>query len=205
LISFDTVERELQCDPALIHRKNEPRNWQPLLYVAYSQFHRHSDDSARGLLARGADPAGTNALNHGLARIDSERTRMLPEHGADPNEVYQPWVRLAELGNARAICTLLQCGFPADIRGTEGGTALHNAGWHGQHHVVAALFEYGAPLEVIEDTFGCTPLGWAAHGCDNWAQSRWELHSDGSGVAGRRYRCHHDQHMGRESDRSGRQ
>lgn len=75
---------------------------------------------------------------------------------------------LAEQGRVEALAVLLDQGFPVDFPGADGETMLHVAAWHGQHAVVETLLARGAPLEVVERQFGCTPLGWAAHGCDNW-------------------------------------
>lgn len=63
---------------------------------------------------------------------------------------------------------LLDQGFPVDFPGPDGETPLHVAAWHGQRAVVEALLARGAALETVERQFGCTPLGWAAHGCDSW-------------------------------------
>ena len=341
----DAIERALQDDPDLVNRKNGPRDWQPLLYVTYSKFHREKPAIAEGLLhiakrlldlgadpdvsftvepwadsplrplygacgvanfsemvnllldhgatindfeslyhslehpdtrclelllEKGADPTRTNALNHSFDFAGIERTRLLLEHGADPNEIYQHigtslhfaiqrkrpqatlellvkhganintrrydgrscyqlalqyayreaaeylehlgadleatplqrffaacgngdrsvantilvenpklldtlsvtdqsiFLDLSEQGNALAVGTLLERGFPISVLASEGETALHRACWHGQYEVVKVLLEHNAPLEIVENSFGCTPLGWAAHGCDNW-------------------------------------
>lgn len=342
----DVFDAAIVNDPELIKRSGGPRQWQPLLYVTYSKFHRTDPHIAEGLLsiaerllqlgadpnvsftvepwdsplrplygacgvtnfpqmanllldhgamlndgeslyhslehsdtrclelllARGADPGGSNALNHSFDFAATERTRLLLEHGADANEAYphissplhyaiirgcqratlellvahgadinardsdgrsayqlasqyghreaaeylqqaganieltptgqffaacgegdrdraeqilaanpqllktmtmtmteqRTLLNLAEQGKALAISTLSDCGFPLDVLGSDGETALHVACWHGQYEVVKVLLAADAALETVENRFGCTPLGWAAHGCDNW-------------------------------------
>ena len=43
-------------------------------------------------------------------------------------------------------------------------TPLHIAAWNGYVEPARALIAAGAPLEAVEEEFGCTPLFWAAHG-----------------------------------------
>jgi len=63
---------------------------------------------------------------------------------------------------------MLDCGFPVSATGPSGQTALHWAAWYGWRDAVAVLLAHGAPVAAVEHEFGATPLGWAAHGSDNW-------------------------------------
>lgn len=76
-------------------------------------------------------------------------------------------------GNAPAVELMLELGFdPAakSVSGPTGGTALHCAAWQGSVESVAAILRYPsgrALLEVRDDTFQGTPLGWCCHGSLN--------------------------------------
>ncbi len=78
------------------------------------------------------------------------------------------FLALAERGRSAALARMGAAGFPVGIADGAGQTALHWAAWHGQAETVRVLIENGAPLDPIEIEFGCTPLGWAAHGSANW-------------------------------------
>jgi ankyrin repeat protein len=341
----EAVHRWLEGNPSWPREKGGPRNREPLLYVAYSKFHRESPEIAQGLLAtarllldhgadpdaaffledfpesplrslcgacgvadfpamaellldrgatiddreslyhsteqpdtrclelllaRGANPRCTNALNHAFDRPGLDRIRLLLEHGADPNEVLgengpplfvaiekgresavlellvaygadvharradgrsayrvamqrgyheaaaylaglgaatptipferfagacgggdlaaarrvieeypelfenlseddrHAFLDIAQGGRAAVLGAMLDCGFPVGTTGPSGQTALHWAAWHGRRDAVAVLLAHGAPVAAVEDEFGATPLGWAAHGSDNW-------------------------------------
>ncbi len=73
----------------------------------------------------------------------------------------------AQNRNPGAVHRLLEAGWPVEASGGEGQTALHWAAWHGDLAVVEDLLRRGAPLEVREQQFGGTPLGWAIHGSLN--------------------------------------
>lgn len=52
-------------------------------------------------------------------------------------------------------------------RGPHNQTALHWACWYGWRDTVAALLARGAEVNLVENQFGATPLGWAEHGSEN--------------------------------------
>jgi ankyrin repeat protein len=72
-----------------------------------------------------------------------------------------------------AVRLLLECGLPVDARGQHGGTPLHWASFHGNVDMARAILAFAPPLEVSDDDFKATPLGWAIHGSQNgwYAQS----------------------------------
>jgi ankyrin repeat protein len=69
--------------------------------------------------------------------------------------------------NTRAVRMMLGAGWPADVRGEYDQTPLHWAAWHGNIEVVRDLLAHNAPLEVVEQQYKFTPLGWALHGSEN--------------------------------------
>jgi hypothetical protein len=48
-----------------------------------------------------------------------------------------------------------------------GETGLHQAALGGHAHIVDLLLARGAPVDVMDETWGTTPLAWALFGCDN--------------------------------------
>ena len=82
--------RGWEADP---NRPGGPRNWAPILYACHSPY--ANADLVRDLLARGADPNassdeewGRSTALYGAAGVvhDPERTRVLLEAGAEPDD-----------------------------------------------------------------------------------------------------------------------
>jgi ankyrin repeat protein len=48
-----------------------------------------------------------------------------------------------------------------------GFTPLHAAAWHGHVDMVQLLIQHSAPLDAADQTYGSSPLAWAAHGSRN--------------------------------------
>jgi ankyrin repeat protein len=67
-------------------------------------------------------------------------------------------------GNLEAVQTMLAVGFEVTWGNEHQATALHAAAWKGHVPLVQLLLEHGAPLNVKECEFHCTPLEWALHG-----------------------------------------
>lgn len=76
-------------------------------------------------------------------------------------------VNAAQSENLRALRIMLEAGWPVDARGQHGGTALHWAAFHGHAAMVELLLARNPPLELEDDSFGGTPMGWAVHGSEN--------------------------------------
>jgi hypothetical protein len=70
-------------------------------------------------------------------------------------------------GNVEAVATMLALGFDVTWGNEHGATALHAAAWQGYIQLVELLLQHGAPLDVRETEFHCTPLEWALHGSCN--------------------------------------
>ncbi|HEY2954920.1 MAG TPA: ankyrin repeat domain-containing protein [Candidatus Eisenbacteria bacterium] len=73
----------------------------------------------------------------------------------------------AESGNASAVRVVAALGFDLGREGPWGGTVLHWAAWRGRVELVRALIAAGAPINVRDQTYGSSPIAWAAHGSNN--------------------------------------
>ena len=100
------------------------------------------------------DAAGVEALR----QANPTMTERLGE--ADRRQI----AHAARNNHLRAVQLMLAAGLPADARGQHGGTPLHWAAWHGNHPMVEAILAHQPPLELCDDDFKSTPLGWALHG-----------------------------------------
>ena len=69
-----------------------------------------------------------------------------------------------EFGRINVVDFLLQKGFQAGTKLTRGETGLHWAAFEGHADLVRLLLEHGAPVDVVEEVHGGTPLGWALYG-----------------------------------------
>ncbi|HVZ16356.1 MAG TPA: ankyrin repeat domain-containing protein, partial [Terriglobales bacterium] len=76
-------------------------------------------------------------------------------------------VGVALRNNTRALELLLGYGWPANAILDNNQTALHYAAWHGNLTAVRALLSHNAAVNVFEDQYGGSPLGWALHGSLN--------------------------------------
>jgi ankyrin repeat protein len=101
----DMVKAMLEREPALAIRKGGPRNWEPLLYVCASRFHRESKERAAGIVAvarlllvhdaspdtfylwEGDGKSKQSALYLATSESDNPAlARALLEAGANPND-----------------------------------------------------------------------------------------------------------------------
>ena len=62
---------------------------------------------------------------------------------------------------------MLEAGWPVDVRGEHGATALHWAGWNGNLALLNHVLRHAPPLEVKDTSYDGTPLGWAIYGSTN--------------------------------------
>ena len=76
-------------------------------------------------------------------------------------------VHAAQNNNTNAVRLMLEAGWPVDVRGQHGGTALHWAAFHGNAAMAELILEHNPPLELLDSDFNATPLGWATHGSEH--------------------------------------
>ena len=81
-------------------------------------------------------------------------------------------VNAAEGNHTRAVALMTAAGWPLDVRGREGATALHWASFHGNAAMVRDLLRRGAPVDPKDATYGGTPIGWAIYGSVHGWHSR---------------------------------
>ncbi|MBI5169260.1 MAG: ankyrin repeat domain-containing protein [Candidatus Eisenbacteria bacterium] len=113
-------------------------------------------DALLGACMRG-DLAGARAVldaHPGLLDSLDAHDRRAPLHAA-------------EQGRPEAIAVFAALGFDLSVHGHGRSTALHQAAWRGHADAVRALLAAGVAVDPREDTYGSTPLAWAAHGSAN--------------------------------------
>jgi len=127
------------------------------------------DEVYRLLMER--SPA-TTRLAVACAVSDEREVRALldgrPHLAAELNNDERARLPAAAEGNHPApVRLMLMAGWPWDVRGDQGGTALHWAAWHGNAAMVREILRYHSDLEVRDAVYSGTPLGWALHGSLN--------------------------------------
>jgi ankyrin repeat protein len=85
-----------------------------------------------------------------VSALSGEDTRRLADAARDENR--------------KAVRLMLSIDWPVKARGQHGGTALHWAAFHGNADMAREILQYDPPLELRDDDFGSTPLGWAIYG-----------------------------------------
>lgn len=67
----------------------------------------------------------------------------------------------ASQGNDEAVELMLEAGIPANVRDSNGATALHWAAWCARPLATRILLKAGASVSVLDNEHNCTPLEWA--------------------------------------------
>src|SRR5580704_9403005 len=139
----DTVKAMLEREPPLATRKGGPRNWEPLLYVCASRFHRESKEGTAGIV--------------GVARL-------LLAHGADPDTFYlwegdgkskqsALYLATSESNNPALARVLLEAGAnPND------GESIYHAAERFHIECLELLVEFGVKLSDCIQPWNNTPL-----------------------------------------------
>ena len=110
---------------------------------------------------------GTLRKGHDLPLIDA-----LIQAGADPDfrkkdgKGETALIGAASLGAEDVGLRLLEAGARPELRGMFGETALHWAALLGEDRLVERLIA-GSDLDLKDDRYQSTPLGWAIHGWSN--------------------------------------
>jgi ankyrin repeat protein len=91
------------------------------------------------------------AAHPGLARTLGEADRRRLADAAHNN-------------NTHAVRLMLAAGWPVDVRGSEGGTPLHWAAFHGNAEMVREILRHRPPLDTRGDAYDAPPIGWAIYG-----------------------------------------
>jgi ankyrin repeat protein len=81
-----------------------------------------------------------------------------------PEEDSERVVHAAQDNNSNGVRLMLSAGWPVDARGQHRGTALHWAGFHGNATMTEIILRHQPPLELTDEDFKATPLGWAIYG-----------------------------------------
>ena len=84
-----------------------------------------------------------------------------------PPRAHRRIIGAAVRNNTRAVAMMLSAGWPANVQGEKDQTPLHWAAFHGNLEMVQALMLHHALLDVEEQEFKGTPLGWALHGSEH--------------------------------------
>lgn len=76
-------------------------------------------------------------------------------------------VSAAGSGNLTAVRLMLRAGWPVDVWGHDGGTALHWAAFHGNVEMVREILRYKPDLTLRDSRYDATALEWARYGSEN--------------------------------------
>jgi ankyrin repeat protein len=75
----------------------------------------------------------------------------------------------AQANNTEAVRLMLEAGWPVDVPGEMGATALHWAGFNGNAAMTREILRFHPALESESREYKSTPLGWAMFGSgDGW-------------------------------------
>jgi ankyrin repeat protein len=117
--------------------------------------------SPLGLRFVQACEVGDEALAHDLlARHPNIIVKLSPR-------AHRRIIGAALRNNTRAVGMMLAAGWPANVQGEKDQTPLHWAAFHGNVEMVRELLRHHALLEVQEQQFKGTPLGWALYGSEH--------------------------------------
>jgi len=135
--------------------------WAAPLMTALAFSYR---DAAEALVRRGAQITTLDAAA-GLGR-DDKAALLLPS--ADPETRHRALALAAQLGHTAIVKLLLNAGESPNRYNPDGlhahSTPLHQASLAGHLSVVQLLVENGARLDLKDQIYQSTPLGWAIHG-----------------------------------------
>ena len=127
-------------------------------------LHNGRGEAAAFLACRGARLDLEGAA--GTGRLDAVRTYVTEDGSLKPpattGQLKAGFTWACEFGHTPVVEFLLDHGVKVDA--SHGGTGLHWASYEGHADVVGLLLRRGAPVEVKDERWGGTPLGWALYG-----------------------------------------
>ena len=123
--------------------------------------------AAEFLAARAPDDLDLEAAA-GVGRLDLVERCFGPDGaliGATPDQARDGFTWACEYGRTPVVVFLLRRGQAVDAKLPKhhGQTGLHWAAWGGHVDTVRALLTAGASVDIRDDRFGGTALGWALH------------------------------------------
>jgi ankyrin repeat protein len=131
------------------------------------------DDAAEYLASRGAPLDLEGAA--GVGRLDIVKSFFNPDgslkEGATVAQLKDGFTWACEYGRTDVVEYLLDHGIDVGelLPRPHGQTGLHWAAYGGHLDTVKALLERRAPVDVKDQRFGATPLGWALHA---WSEQK---------------------------------
>jgi ankyrin repeat protein len=148
--------------------------WNPLV----AALHNGRGDAAAFLAARGArldleGAAGTDHVDVVASYVDPNGTL---KSGATEEQLNYGFIWACEYGRASVVKFLLDRAVQLDGNFLHGQTGLHWAAFGGHTEVVNLLLKANAPVNLKEQSYGGTPLGWAVYGWNNPAPEFKNVH-----------------------------
>jgi ankyrin repeat protein len=150
----DTLRRLLIEDSSLA---NALLRWGENDCILTHPLHYVSDMLFEGTLQRGKELPLVEALIQAGADLDFHRIR------EDGKKSDTPLIGAASLAAEEVGLRLLGAGAKPELRGLFGETALHWAALLGEYRLAARLIG-GCHLDVKDEKYNSTPLGWAVYG-----------------------------------------
>ncbi len=182
---LNLVQRHLDADPGCI-RMNVSEAWFPkhdpraggTIYIwqlgRYRTAHAVArefghEEVFRVLLERTpADLKLALACELGDEAVFSEFLAKYPDAAKALSEDDQRKLpNAAQNNNTKAVRLMLNAGWPVDVRGEMGTTALHWAGFHGNAEMTREILRFRPTLELKTREHEGTPLAWAIYGSGN--------------------------------------
>jgi len=149
----DVLRRLLSEDAA---QANALVHWGVNDCIFTHPLHYVSDMLFEGKLQRGQELPLVEALIQAGADLDFQRNA----------KGDTPLIGAASLGAEEVGLRLLEAGARPELRGVFGETALHWAALLGEDRLAGKLIE-SADLNLRDEKYKSTPLGWAVHGWGN--------------------------------------
>ena len=143
-------------------------------------LHNGRGEAAAHLASLGArldleGAAGVGRLD-AVASFFDEQGRLRPPLTAD--QLKSGFAMACQFGRIDVVRFLLERGVRADERLESGETGLHWASYGGHSETVGLLLDRGASVDVVERTYGGTPLGWALYAWGGVEPDRREPYYD---------------------------